>query len=200
MFKVLRYMQALLHLSALLKVNSSAPVKWSPTKKFHQNILLKCPKLQDQIFAQFTWYSLKGSSGKYMNASQKSCHIYGGCLLTLRHIQIHKYSILIQLLPGYETLQLHSLQQPLEPGQGYSLPEWAQGTWGDSVVVKGGAVTYAREEDFTRYAITIVSTITITMTRYTLHAVSSPRSNHFLVRLDTSCSPPAYACLALHLR
>jgi len=86
---------------------------------------------------------------------------------------------------GYETLQLHSLQQPLEPGQGYSLPEWAQGTWGDSVTVKGGTVTYAREEDFTRY---------------TLHTVSSPRSNHFLVRLDTSCSPPSYACLALHLR
>ena len=77
------------------------------------------------------------------------------------------------------------MQQPLEPGQGYSLPEWAQGTWGDSVTVKGGTVTYAREEDFTRY---------------TLHTVSSPRSNHFLVRLDTSCSPPSYACLALHLR
>ena len=77
------------------------------------------------------------------------------------------------------------MQQPLEPGQGYSLPEWAQGTWGDSVTVEGGTVTYAREDDFTRY---------------TMHTVSSPRSNHFLVRLDTSCSPPAYACLALHLR
>ena len=53
---------------------------------------------------------------------------------------------------GYETLQLHSLQQPLEPGQGYSLPEWAQGGWGDSFSVDGGTVTYDRASDFTRYS------------------------------------------------
>ena len=54
---------------------------------------------------------------------------------------------------GYETLQLHSLQQPLEPGQGYSLPEWAQGGWGDSFSVDGGTVTYDRASDFTRYSL-----------------------------------------------
>ena len=56
------------------------------------------------------------------------------------------------LVAGYETLQLHSLQQPLEPGQGYSLPEWAQGGWGDSFSVDGGTVTYDRASDFTRYS------------------------------------------------
>ena len=126
---------------------------------------------------------------------------------------------------GYETLQLHSLQQPLEPGQGYSLPEWAQGGWGDSFSVDGGTVMYDRASDFTRYSLLqryllskieesrhqnskseILTTKIETphhpplLTRYTLHTVSSPRSNHFLVRVHTSCSSPAYSCLALHLR
>jgi len=86
---------------------------------------------------------------------------------------------------GYETLHLHSLQQPLQMEQGYTLPIWAQGDWGEEVGVRGGTVTYRSSSDYTVY---------------TLHSLSSPRPGHYLVRVDSPCSPPHYSCLALQLR
>jgi hypothetical protein len=85
---------------------------------------------------------------------------------------------------GYEMLQLHSMKQPIRASRSYSLPKWAQGEW-ESVSVKGGHLIYKSDEEFTSYS---------------AETISSPNTNRYLVRLETSCGPAAYACLALEQR
>ena len=85
---------------------------------------------------------------------------------------------------AYETLQLHSLKQPQRDSRSYSLPQWAQGHW-ESVSVKGGRLVYKSDEE---------------MLTYSLHTLSSPLPNRYLVRLESSCGQSAYACLAMEMR
>ena len=85
---------------------------------------------------------------------------------------------------GYETLQLHSMKQPLRVSRSYSLPNWAQGNW-ESVFIKGGQLIYKSDTEFTHYS---------------AETISSPNPNRYLVRLETSCGHAAYACLALEQR
>lgn len=91
---------------------------------------------------------------------------------------------------GYETLQLHSLKQSSgsnsREGVGYSLPSWAQGHWDDKTIwVTGGQLIYRSESD---------------MTTYTAQSLSSPQQDRYLVRLESACGRPVYACLALEKR
>ena len=92
--------------------------------------------------------------------------------------QLHSHSI------GYETLQLHSMKQPLRVSRSYSLPKWAQGEW-ESVSIKGGELIYKSSEEYTVYS---------------CETISSPRPDRYLVRLSTACGHAAYSCLALERR
>ena len=87
---------------------------------------------------------------------------------------------------GYQTLQLHSLHPVVERCQGFSLPAWVQGDWGDLRVERGRAVLRDEER----------------MTEYQLEAVSSPAAQRYHVRVEGGqCGGrPGWACLSLEQR
>ena len=87
-------------------------------------------------------------------------------------------------MSGYETLTLRSMTPQLPKPHNYTLPSWTQGDWG-SVYIEGGQLTYTDSDQFTRY---------------TAVAISSPRIDRYVVRIDTACGHTAYSCVAIEQR
>ena len=88
---------------------------------------------------------------------------------------------------GYQTLQLHSLQTGRERCEDYSLPDWAQGDWGE-VRVEGGRVVYRDQQR---------------LRQFQLQAVSSPRPGRYHVRVEAGhCGgrEAGWACLSVEQR